>query len=900
MSQDWIYNIPLVDKHGNFGSIEGDGAAAMRYCVTGETLINTGNGLVRIDNLVKNTRRNSDNPINIMVKSMQGKQNKSDMLFNSSYQKVIRIILQNGMSVTGSYNHPILVSSGNGKCKWVLAKDLKEGMEVVVDTNTENAMFGNNDDIAQAMAYANAFKKNKKDIIIPDEVLQGTRTYLLVYIKTLFGNSNKLITKSEEFARQLQVLMATQLGFLSSKYYNEASRQYVIKMQDSSEAKRYTLVPIKKLHKLPDKEIVYSIRVNSKCHSYTGNGFINHNTEARLSKAAQELLLSDIDKDTVDFVPNYDDTEKEPVLLPAKIPNLLVSGSEGIAVGMACSIPTHNVGEVIDAVKLMLSKKKVTLDEVLEIIKGPDFATGGIISNKKDLYDIYRTGNGKIRIRGKAEIIEQNGKPCIKITEIPATMIGAIDKFISDICNLIRERKAPDIVNVSNLSGKDGIQIIIELKKGANAQKNLNMLYKKAKLEDTFSFNMLAIKDNKPKVYPLLDYLQEFIDYQMIINERKYRYLLAKRLREREIKEGLIKAIDCIDLIVEILRGSKSKKDAMNCLMNGDVKNITFKTKKSEKAASGLRFTETQTEEILAMPLQRLIGLELEALQKELDRCNKEIKEYEGYLSSPTKMKNRIKSDLEDIKNQYATPRKTAVSDEKEIVLEKEEIEEQNFYLLIDRFHYAKLIDEATYQRNLESIPKDFKHCIYIKNTDKLLVFVDSGKMHQVKVTQIPLCKYKDKGTPLENISNLVSSENVIFIDSLENVQSKKLIFVNDRGFTKIVPGTEFIVTTKTAVATKLQDGAKVLFVDYDSEENNEMIFSTKAGMFIRFKTAEISEMKKNANGVRGIKLKEDDIVDKCFLGNSQANFVIDGTEYPFQKIKLSKRDGVGTKTKFS
>lgn len=894
MSQDWIYSLPLVDKHGNMGSIEGDGAAAMRYCVTGDTLINTDKGIKRIDSIIPKTKRNSDNKIDIKVKSMSCQINNSDTLFNSSYQKVYQIYLKNGMEIRVSGNHPLLVMNSEKKLVWVTANKLKKGMKCVVDTCADNALFGTNNDLAQAEEHAKYVKRGFRSTVIPEDVFNGTKEYVSTFLKKLFGEKSKIFHQSETCVKQIQIILATQFGYYSKIHYAPNSKTYILEVKDNKS--KYRAVTVKRIYVCKDKEIVYSIKVNSKCHSFTGNGFINHNTEARLSKISQDVFLSDLNKDTVDFVPNYDDTEKEPNVLPAKIPNLLISGSEGIAVGMACSIPSHNLKEVIEATKIMLTKKKVTLEDLLSVIEGPDFATGGIISNKSDLPEMYRTGRGKIRIRGKAEIIEKNGKTYIQITEIPPTMIGAIDKFISSIGDLMREKKAPDIVNVENLSGKEGIQINIEIRKGGNPQRTLNLLYKKAKLEDTFSFNMIAIKNNQPKIFSLIEYLQEFIDFQIEIYTRKYQTLLKKQLRDKEIKEGLVNAINCIDLIIEILRGSKKKQDAKNCLMNGDITNISFKTKKSETLAKKLCFTESQTNAILTMPLQNLIGLEIEALLKELDTCNKLIAEYEGYLSSPTKMKNRIKSELDAISKEYGTERKTKIIDEKEIILEKEEIVEQTYYLLIDRFRYSKLIDEATYQRNLENISKDYKYCIEIKNTDKLFIFTDNGKCHQIKTIMIPLCKYKDKGTPLENLSNLASNENIIFMDSGENIISKKLIFVNSKGYVKIVPGSEFISTTKTVVATKLNDDIKVSFIDYANPE--EIIFVTQNGYFIRFKTDEISEMKKTSNGVRGIKLKDDDTIKYCFVGNSKSNFIIDEIEYPFSRIKMSKRDGVGTKSK--
>ena len=424
--------------------------------------------------------------------------------------------------------------------------------------------------------------------------------------------------------------MQTQLGILCKRVYDYKTKYITITPAHHGE--RIKLEGIRSIRKMKNKLVVYSLRVDSECHSFTTNSFVSHNTEVRLSKITEDAVLDGLKNDTVDFVPNFDDTDKEPALLPVKIPNLLISGSEGIAVGMACSIPTHNLGEAIEAAKLYMSKKNVTLDELLEVMPGPDFATGGIIANKKDLMDIYRTGNGKIRIRGKTEITEIDGKPCIVIKEIPATMIGRIDRFIMSIADLIRDKKAPDITNVSNMSGKEGINIIVELRKGSSAQRNLNILYKKAKLEDTFSFNMLAVEDGEPKTYSLMEYLKSFVDFQIEINTRKYKNILEKKNREREIKEGLVRAIDEIDTIIAVLRGSKNKKLVFSCLTSGTTEGIKFKTKALEKAASKLSYSELQAGEILSMQLQRLIGLEAEALQAELDECNKKIKECEGYL----------------------------------------------------------------------------------------------------------------------------------------------------------------------------------------------------------------------------------------------------------------------------
>lgn len=898
MSQDWVFNHPLVDKHGNMGNIEGDGAAAMRYCVTGDTLVNTQKGLMRIDRIVPKTKRDSDNKCNIKVKSVQGKINRCNTLFNSSYQDVIQINLKNGMSIKVTENHPLLIYGGNHKYKWCLAEKLKPGMQVIIDTNVENAMYGRNDDLKEAAKMAANFSRNDENYYMPWKVLKGTKMYLYAYINALFSGKQALVMKSEKFAQTLQIMMATQLGISTNKVFNPKTKEFIITR--NSTRLKYEKVEVKSCYKLKDKQIVYSLKVDSKCHSFTGNGFINHNTEARLSKIAQDNILDGLNKNMVDFVPNFDDTEQEPVLLPAKFPNLLVSGTEGIAVGMASSVPTHNLAEVVDAVKLYMTKKNVKLEELLEVLKGPDFATGGIVANGSALKDIYRTGTGKIRVRGRAETKEIDGKPCIIITEIPPTMIGRIDKFMATIADLIRDKKAPDITNISNMSSKEGIKIIVELKKGSSAEKNLNILYKKAKLEDTFSFNMLAVENGQPNVYNLISYFESFVKFQIEINTRKYENLLEKRLKDKEIKEGLIGAIDVIDTIIAVLRGSKNKKQALSCLISGETNGIAFKTKALEKTASKLSFTELQANEILSMQLSRLIGLEIDALKKELDVCNKDIAEYQGYLESPVKMKNRIKADLDEIKKSYAKPRMTSILDEAEVVIKKEEIEEQTYYLVSDKFRYAKLLDEATYQRNLEAIPRDFKYYMSLSNLDKLLVFTDSGKMHSVKAMQIPLGKYKDKGSPIENMSNLQASENVLYMTPLADIcgeEKPKIIFCTKKGQIKKVDGSEFNITTRSTNATKLTDGDELVFVA--PCVCDEVVIGTKNGLWIRFKTEEISEMKRNSSGVRAIQLKEGDYVDKVFLGNSESVFINNEIEYPFTKIKLSKRAGVGTKTKF-
>lgn len=613
-------------------------------------------------------------------------------------------------------------------------------------------------------------------------------------------------------------------------------------------------------------------------------------TEARLSKISENLFLQDLEKGLVDFVPNFDDNEIEPTVLPVKIPNLLLTGTEGIAVGMASKIPTHNLGEIVDACIAYIDNPKLKTKDLMKFLKGPDFATGGIVANSKELASIYEAGSGKIRVRGKV-VTEtlKNGKINIIITEIPYTMVGAIDKFMENLANMCYSKVFTDISDIKNLSGKDGIKIVIELKSGSDVQKNINLLYKKAKLEDTFGYNALAICNGTPKQLSLREIINEFIVFNNENYKRKYEFLLEKETTQKEIKEGLIRAIDCVDLIIEILRGSKNVQDAKQCLMFGKTEKIAFKTKANEKKAKALNFTELQTQAILDMKMQRLIGLELTTLEKELNEHIRKISEYSGLLSSKVKMKNKIKSDLIQIKNEYSIPRKTKLQNEAEIEIVKEEIKEEDICVVIDRFGYVKAFDSVTYDRNKENVQQDFKSIILCKNTDKICIFTDSGKCHFVKCSLIPCMKYKDKGVMINNISNLSANENILFVDTFENIKDKKIVFVNKNGMGKIVSGQEFEASKKTIDSTKPNSGELVFIKDITDE--TDVVIKTLNNFFIRFKISEISEMKKTSIGVRCIKLSENDAVENVMIGSTKNNS-------EFKNIKLTKRDCNGTKKK--
>ncbi len=679
-------------------------------------------------------------------------------------------------------------------------------------------------------------------------------------------------------------------------------------------------------------------------------------TEARLKKFTEDVYLADLDKDVVDFVPNFDETEKEPEVLPVRVPNLLVNGAEGIAVGMATSIPTHNLGEVMDAVIAYMDNENITTQELMEIMPGPDFPTGGIVANKSDLPEIYETGSGKIKLRGK--LVFEKGKSREKdrlvVTEIPYTMIGSgIGKFLSDVVDLVETKKTTDIVDISNASDKDGMRIVLELKKGADIEKLKNMLYKKTKLEDTFGVNMLAIADGRPEVMGLKSIIKYYVDYQYDLAQRKYTTLLSKAMDQKEVKEGLIKATNIIDLIIEVIRGSQTQKQAKNCLMTGDTTDIKFKNPESEILAGNLNFTERQAQAILELRLAKLIGLEILALQKEYEELTAKIAEYEEILNSRRAMTKAIKKDLQKIKKEYAVPRKTLIEDGKEAVFDENAFVEQEYVFVQDKYGYAKMLETSTFDRNIDSVTSENKYYFNCMNTDTICIFTDNGNMHQIKAQKIPVKKVREKGVPIDNLGNYSSEgEGIIALFSGSMMKDKKLLFTTKKGMIKLVDGSEFETNRKTMLATKLGPDDELVSVKITRVSNKEaevpeemdlpvmlsggsddfepldfeqmefgtmdmveevqeqdaglqytreiLVLQTDGGIFLRFPIKEIPEQKKGTLGVRGIKLNPDDFVSNVYLLDTGDNEVVEcnGKQVELRKLKIGKRGTKGVKVR--
>lgn len=611
-------------------------------------------------------------------------------------------------------------------------------------------------------------------------------------------------------------------------------------------------------------------------------------TEAKLTKFTQEVFLKDLDK-TVDFVANYDETEKEPAVLPVRIPNLLLNGAEGIAVGMSTSMPPHNLAEICDVCIAYIRNRLISVEELLYIMPGPDFPTGGIVANRSDLLNIYRTGTGKIKLRGKIEIElgrRKSDKDRLIVTEIPYTMIGAgLNKFLQDVADLVESKKLPEVVDISNQSDKNGTRIVLELRKDADIDRVKNMLYKKTKLEDSFGVNMLAIAQGRPETLNLLSILQNFLDFQYENATKKYNILLEKEIEKKEIQEGLIRACDCIDQIIAILRKSKNISLARERLM------------------AELEFTQRQAQAILEMKLYKLIGLEVEALVKENRQTLKNIKNYTKLLQSQKSMDEVLIADLLEIKEKFGRQRRTSLEDAEEAVVVELPKVAQKIVFVMDRFGYAKTMDFGLFEKNRETVESEYKYVVPMMSDDKVCIFTDLGLLHQVKAENILSGKLRDKGIPLDNLCKLdTSKEEIRFIASFAQVsdEEKRLLFVTELGLIKQIDGKELSTNNRQVVATKLGEGDKVLSVRLVSVDSGyeEVILVSDGGYIVKFPLIAVNLYKKTSKGEKAMRLLEGEKLVAMYLLSDGDIVKIHGKPVNLLKLKLSNRNDRGTKLK--
>lgn len=575
-------------------------------------------------------------------------------------------------------------------------------------------------------------------------------------------------------------------------------------------------------------------------------------TEARMSRIALEMLR-DIEKETVDFMPNFDESAKEPKVLPSRFPNLLVNGSQGIAVGMATNIPPHNLAEVIDAIVYLLDNENATLDDIMKIIKGPDFPTGGYIIGKKGIRDAYATGKGKIIVRAKTTIEQTSkGRQRIIVTELPYMVNKA--RLIEKIAELVHEKKIDGISDIRDESDKEGLRIVIEIKKDADANVVLKQLYKNTQLQDSFGIIMLALVDNQPKVLTLMDMLNLYIEHQKEVIVRRTRYDLRKAEERAHILEGLKKALDHIDEIISIIRSSKTVNEA------------------KERLISRFQFTEAQAQAILDMRLQRLTGLERQKIEEELAELIRMIEYYKNVLASDAMVKEIIKKEILEIKEKYKDERRTKIiQDEHEDFDEEELIQEQETVITLTHFGYIKRLPLDTYKsqkrggRGITGIStreEDFVEDVFVTTTHHyILFFTDKGRVFRLRAYEVPEGSRQAKGTAIVNLIQIGKDEKITATMAVKDFKEGYLMMCTKNGTIKKVLLSEFENTTKAGKkAITLADDDSLVDVKLTSG-NDEIVLVSSNGYCVVFNENDVRVMGRSAQGVKGMTLESGDFI---------------------------------------
>jgi DNA gyrase subunit A len=627
-------------------------------------------------------------------------------------------------------------------------------------------------------------------------------------------------------------------------------------------------------------------------------------TECRLTRFAEELL-EDIEKETVDFVPNFDESTQEPVVLPTRVPNLLVNGSDGIAVGMATKIPPHNLTEIIDATLLLLSKPQATIDEVLSLVPGPDFPTGAYLYGKGGIRSAYETGRGQFTMRAKAAIERPTKeKQQIVVTEIPFQVNKA--KTIERIAHLVQDKKIEGISDIRDESDREGMRIVIELKRGEQPEVILNNLYKHTQLQETFGMIMLAIVDGQPKTLSLLEALQLFIDHRVTVVRRRTQYDLRKALERAHILEGFLKALSHLDAIIKLIRASKTPKEAREGLIER------------------FEFSERQAQAILELQLQRLTALEREKIQDEYDSLQEKIAQYREILASDKALKKVIADELKQVQKDYGDVRRTEIIEEQAEIKLEDLIAVEDVVITVTHGGYMKRTPLSTYRQQarggkgrlgMRTREEDFVENLFIASTHSyMLVFANTGRVHWLKVYEIPDVGAAGKGKNIVNLVNLAPKEKVAALLAVKELPEKPGDTAED-GATHAAVSFVLLVTRKgTIKKTRLSEFSNPMsrgIIAMGIEEGDELIgaklttgndiifLATHEGMAIRFPESDVRDMGRQAFGVRGMDLDEGDYIvgieivgeKELILSVTEKGF---GKRTPITEYRLQSRAGKG------
>ncbi len=795
MAQEFSMRNELVDGQGNFGSVDDDPAAAMRYCVTGDTRICTPDGSVRIGSIVQGARANSDNAVDIEVLDRLGRPVHASALFHSGEHPTLSLRTADGHELVGTANHPVLCMielAGVPLLLWRLLGELKEGERVVMNASA----------VARLSAVTGSSPAGHQISAAPSALLERLATDVPALLEPL----------SAEY------------------HFAEVSSVEPAGIQ-----------------------AVYSLRVDTDDHSFLTNGFVSHNTEARLARIATEMLR-DLDMDTVDFAPNYDGSRREPLVLPARFPNLLVNGSSGIAVGMATNIPPHNLREVIDATIAYIDDPEIGVEGLMKHVKGPDFPTGGIILGRAGIKDAYETGRGRVRLQARAHIEPlTHGKEAIVVTELPFMVKkGGEGNLMTKIAELVNDKRIPEISDLRDESDKRGMRLVIELKRDALPKVVLNKLYKHTSMQTTFGVNMVALVDNVPRTLNLREVIHHYVAHQREVIVRRTKHELSEKEARAHILEGLLTALDHLDQIIELIRASRDRESAR------------------EQLVERFELSHIQATAILDLRLSQLTALEADAIKQEHADVTERIAELRAILGDETRVLSVIKEELSEIQERFSDERRTDISHSEDEIDIEDLIADQQMVITITQTGYIKSLPLATYRQQqrggrgvtgMDMKDGDFiEHLFVCSSHDYLLFFSNRGKVYRSKVYELPEAQRTAKGRALVNILPLSEGERIQAVVSTRDFSETEFVVFATRNGTVKKTALEAYNTPIKAdgiIAINIRDDDELLAVR-TVDPDDEVIMVSRAGLTVRFAESDVRAMGRDTTGVRGMDVGKD------------------------------------------
>ncbi len=817
MAQEFSMRNELVDGQGNFGSIDDDPAAAMRYCVVGDTRVSLPFGSVRIDELAVGLGADSERAADFAVLDRLGRPVHVSRVFNSGAHPTLKLRTSDGHQLRGSHNHPVLCLVdviGVPLLLWKRLDELKSGDRVVFSRSSLHASGSRSADPgARPVPFLDSYiRAESRDARTSPAGSLGRRDQH-------GGTAVLKRVESEEARRVLRPL-------LNEDYcYSE-----VLSVEPAG------------------VETVYSLRVDSDDHSFLTNGFVSHNTEARLARIATEMLR-DLDMDTVDFATNYDGSRKEPLVLPARFPNLLVNGSSGIAVGMATNIPPHNLTEVIAATIAYIDDPSIETEGLMKHIKGPDFPTGGIILGREGIREAYETGRGRVRVQARAHIEPlSHGKEAIVVTELPFMVKkGGEGNLITKIAELATDKRIPEISDIIDQSDKRGMRLVIELKRDAIPKVVLNKLYKHTPMQNTFGVNMVALVDNVPRTLNLRSVIHNYVAHQREVIVRRTKHELSEKEARAHILEGLLTALDHLDEIIELIRASRDRESAREQLMGR------------------FELTAVQATAILDLRLSQLTALEADSIKQEHADVTERIAELRAILGDESRVLAVIKEELTEIGERFGDTRRTEISHaEGEIDIE-DLIADQQMVITITQSGYIKSLPLATYRQQqrggrgvtgMDMKDGDFiEHLFVCSSHDYLLFFSNRGKVYRSKVYELPEAQRTAKGRALVNILPLAESERIQAVVSTRDFsETQFVVFATRNGTVKKTELAAYNTPIKAdgIIAINIRDDDELLAVRA-VDPGDEVIMVSRAGLTVRFAESDVRGMGRDTTGVRGM-----------------------------------------------